>query len=168
MSAVLLAEFASETDFSAALIALRGRDIQIIEGLTPYPVAGADEPADPGPGRVTAAVAIVGFAVAGAFYLLEWWTATAAYPFDSGGRPPDSWPAFIMGPFEFGIFAAALAGFIALLIQCRLPRLHDPVFELPDIERASQDRFFLALLDAPGVQAFAAALKGATVRSASL
>jgi hypothetical protein len=168
VSDIVLAEFASEADFAAALIAVRGRGLEIVEGFTPYPVRGADEPSDPGPGRVTAAVAIAGFAVAGAFYLLEWWTATWAYPFDSGGRPPDSWPAFIMGPFEFGIFAAGLGGFVALLVQCGLPRPHDPVFELPDIERASQDRFFLALGDGPDAEAFARSLKGATVRRALL
>jgi hypothetical protein len=168
VSDIVLAEFASEADFAAALAALRERNIPVIEGFAPYPVIGADESADPGPGRVTAAVAIAGFAVAGAFYLLEWWTATSAYPFDSGGRPPDSWPAFIMGPFEFGIFAAGFAGFVALLIQCGLPRPHDPVFALPDIERASQDRFFLALARSEGVEAFAASLNGATVRRASL
>jgi len=41
------------------------------------------------------------------------------------------------------MLAAALAGFIAFLMGCGLPRLHHPVFDIAGVERATQDRFFL-------------------------
>ena len=36
-----------------------------------------------------------------------------------------------------------VAGVVALLWSCGLPRLHHPLFEIPGFERATQDRFFL-------------------------
>jgi hypothetical protein len=50
---------------------------------------------------------------------------------------------FVLVPFEVGIFAAALAGVIAFLHGCGLPRLHHPLFEISGFERATQDHFFL-------------------------
>lgn len=161
MTDAVLAAFASEADFSRALAEARREGVTVIDGYAPFLPEAGEDPGDPGPARVTAAVAVGGFAMAGAFYLLEWWTAARAYPFDSGGRPHDSWPAFIMGPFEFGVFMAGLCGFIAFLIQCGLPRPHQPLFAVEGIERATQDRFFLAL--AAGEPAEALALRmGAT------
>ena len=45
---------------------------------------------------------------------LEWYSAVFDYPIDSGGRPLNSWPAFMLLPFAIGIFGAAI---------CRLHRL---------------------------------------------
>ena len=61
----------------------------------------------------------------------------------------NSWPVFLLVPFEIGILAAGIAGFVALLWSCGLPRLHHPLFAYPGIERASQDRFFI-FIDQPG------------------
>ena len=48
------------------------------------------------------------------------------------------------------MLAAALAGFVAFLVGSGLPRLHHPVFAAHGFERASQDRFFLAVADSRG------------------
>ena len=72
-------------------------------------------------------------------------SAVIDYPYNSGGRPLDAWPAFMLVPFATGILVAAIAGFAAFLIETGLPRLHDPLFAVEGFERASQDRFVLAL-----------------------
>jgi len=82
-------------------------------------------------------------AVAAFAFALQYYSAVFAYPINSGGRPLNSWPVFLLVPFEVGIFSAALAGILAFLWSCRLPRLHDPLFAIPGFERATQDRFFL-------------------------
>ena len=69
-------------------------------------------------------------------------------PSNSGGRPLNSWPIFLLVPFEVGVLAAAVAGFAALLVLCGLPRLHHPLFDCDAIERATDDRYFL-LVRAP-------------------
>ena len=64
---------------------------------------------------------------------------------DQLGRPAaDSWPVFLLVPFEVGS-SPRLAGFVALLALCGLPRLHHPVFDWDRIERATDDRYFLLL-----------------------
>jgi len=41
------------------------------------------------------------------------------------------------------VLIASLSAFTAMLVLNRLPELHHPVFEVPEFERASIDRFFL-------------------------
>ena len=67
------------------------------------------------------------------------------YPINVGGRPHNSWPAFIVGDFEFTLLCAIAAAFFGLLAFCRLPRLYYPIFSAPEFERASVDRFFLCV-----------------------
>jgi hypothetical protein len=69
---------------------------------------------------------IAALSVAAVAYALEFWSAVYAYPIDSGGRPLNSWPIFLLVPFEVAVLAAAVAGFAALLFLCGLPCLHHP------------------------------------------
>lgn len=74
---------------------------------------------------------------------MQYWSAVIDYPINSGGRPLASWPAFVPVAFEIGILFAALAGFVAFLVEARLTRIHAPIFTFDGFERASHDRFFL-------------------------
>jgi hypothetical protein len=79
------------------------------------------------------------------------------YPLNVGGRPLDSWPAYIPSTLIVAILWAGLATLLGLLLILRLPRLHHPVFSVPGFERASEDRFFLCILgDDPLFEAGAA------------
>ena len=95
-------------------------------------------------------------------YLLQWYSAVLDYPINSGGRPLHSWPAFIPATFEMTVLGAALAAFCGMLIANGLPRLHHPVFNAPDFDLASRNRFFLCieardpLFDRDGTQRFLA------------
>ena len=46
---------------------------------------------------------------------------------------------------EMAVLGAAVFGVIAMLMGNGLPRLHHPLFDVPEFERASADRFFLLL-----------------------
>ena len=78
-------------------------------------------------------------------YGLEYYSAVINYPYNSGGRPLDAWPAFMLVPFAVGILAAAIAGFIAFLWRAGCRGCIIPLFAVDGFERASQDRFFLAV-----------------------
>ena len=94
-------------------------------------------------------VAFAGGAVGAAgAYLLQWYTAVIDYPIDAGGRPLHSWPAFIPMTFELAVLGAALAAFFGFLALNGLPRLRHPVFDAPDFDLASRDRFFLCIREA--------------------
>ena len=76
-------------------------------------------------------------------YLVQYWAEAVSYPINVGGRPYNSWPAFIVSTFEMTVLCALAAGFFAFLLGCRLPRLYHPIFAAPGFERASEDRFVL-------------------------
>jgi hypothetical protein len=98
-------------------------------------------------------MAIGGFGMAILAYAMQWYSAVVAYPIDSGGRPLNSWPIFLLVPFEVGILAAAIAGFVTFIVAGGLPRLHHRLFDYPGIERASQDRFFVLVARADDSEA---------------
>jgi hypothetical protein len=67
------------------------------------------------------------------------------YPLNVGGRPLNALPAFIPVAYESTILLAAFGAFFGMLIYNGLPRPYHSVFNTPNFERASQDRFFLAI-----------------------
>jgi hypothetical protein len=79
---------------------------------------------------------------------IQWWTNAVDYPLDVGGRPRFSLPTDVPIVFEIAILFAAFAAFFAVLFGSRLPRLHDPMFDVPGFERTSVDRFWIVISDA--------------------
>ena len=146
MRQALYVEFGDVQGLKAAVSATRAAKIEIIDAFTPFPVEGLGASLGGSrDGRRVRAFMLVGGLLAAAFaYGLELFSATTAYPFDVGGRPHNSWPTFMMFPFEFGILSAAIFGLIGLFSVTGLPRLHDRHFDIEGFDRVSQDRFALA------------------------
>ena len=143
MSTPLLAEFETPDALLDGYRRARAEGHRALDAFTPFPLEDLSEAFGPPPRLIRPVMALAGFGAAGAMYLLQWWSAVHAYPLNSGGRPLHSWPVFLLVPFEFGILAAAIAGFVSFLAACGLPRLHHALFTMPQFERASQDRFLL-------------------------
>ena len=146
-ASIVIAEFAGADALGDAARRARSGGFQPVDALTPCLVEGLDETLGIDPSPIRRPMLIGALAVGAALYSLEAWSAVFAYPFDSGGRPLLSWQVFLLAPIEVGALAAALAGFIALLFLCGLPRLNHPVFDWDPIERAGVDRYFLLLAE---------------------
>jgi Protein of unknown function (DUF3341) len=149
MTAWLLAEFAESKRIIDAARRAGAAELRPVDAFTPFPVEGLNEFLHVRADRIRPVMFIAGMAAAVLVYGLEYYSAVINYPYNSGGRPLDAWPAFMLVPFAVGILAAAIAGFIAFLLACRLPRLHHSLFAVDQFEHASQDRFFLAV-ERPG------------------
>lgn len=158
ISAVVATFDSPEATTLAAQEATR-RGFEVLDAFTPFALegVGGDPPHRRSIGWSALAGGLVG---SGVTYFLEGLSAGVAYPFDSGDRPHQSWPVFLIAPFEIGVLFAGVFGFIAFLLSTGLPRLNHPFFDLEESDRVSHDRFMLAFA-APGDEDKARSLRAA-------
>lgn len=141
----LLAEFGSDKEILAATRAAYDRGFRKMDAFAPFPVEGLAVAL----GRKRTAVPVIVFA-GGAVgclggYFMQWFAGAIAYPLNIGGRPFNSWPAYIPITFELTILCAAFAAIIGMLALNRLPLPYHPLFHASRFERASSDKFFLCI-----------------------
>lgn len=145
---LVLAEFGTSERLLAAIRHLRQAGYARLDAFAPFALEGLHEALGGRPSRVRLVMLAGGVLGAGGAYLVEWLSAVMLYPFNTGSRPLHSWGVFLLVPFEVGVLAASLAGFVTFLWRGGLTSLHHPIFAVPGFERASRDRFFLAVEDA--------------------
>jgi hypothetical protein len=76
---------------------------------------------------------------------LQVFSNALSYPLNIGGRPMWSWPNFIPITFEATVLTCAWTGGIMMFAINGLPAPYHPVFDAPNFDRASTDRFFLCI-----------------------
>ena len=140
----IIGEFATAEAVRNAAERLRQSGYRAFEAYTPYPVEGLDRIVDPGSKRFLPLLMFAGAIVgAGGGYLIQYWDEALSYPINVGGRPYDSWPAFLVGALELMLLVTVAAGFFGMLAASRLPKLYHPLFDARAFERASIDRFVI-------------------------
>jgi Alternative complex III, ActD subunit len=166
----LLAEFDTPTHLVEAANRTREAGYKKIDAYSPFPVEGLAE-AIGFHHDLVPLITLIGGIIGGATgYLMQWWISAVSYPTNVGGRPHNSWPAFIVITFELTILFAAISAVLGMLALNGLPMPYHPVFNVPRFAFATKDRFFLivfasdAKYDAAGTRQF---LEGLGPRSLS-
>ena len=141
----LLAEFDNPTALVAATHRAAEEGYRRMDAYSPFPVEELGDLLRPRPTALPLFVLIGGLVGCAIGYGLQYWAAVIAYPINVGGRPNNSWPAFIPPTFEMTILVAALTAVLAMLGLNHLPQPYHPLFGVPRFARATRDRFFLCI-----------------------
>ena len=113
----VLAEFRSADRLLEAIRRTRQAGYHGLDAFAPFPVEGLHEALGRRPtrARVIMLVAAVALMVIG--FGIQWLSAVYLYPFNSGGRPFNSWQVFVIAPYYVAILAATVAGILVLIVR---------------------------------------------------
>jgi Alternative complex III, ActD subunit len=142
----LMAEFGEADKLLDATRRTHEAGYSRIDAYTPFPVEGLAEAMGSHKTFVPLFTLIGGLIGCAGGFFLQYWPNVIGYPLDIGGKPYDSWPAFIPITFEMTILFAALSCAIGMLALNGFPSPYHPVFNAPGFERATRDRFFLCIM----------------------
>ena len=131
MTGHLLAAFENEEDVVAAARQAAESGHPAVDVLCHKPIEGITDYLAPPPGKppIGWIMVIAAFAGAAGGYFIQWFSSVFDYPIDSGGRPLNSWPAFLMVPYEAAILLAGVVGVLSWLWLCGLPKLFHPLYD---------------------------------------
>lgn len=141
----LAAEFHTAAQLLEATRASRSQGYRRMDAYSPLPVEGLTEALGLRPTRLPQLVLAGGVAGALLGFGLQYYLTVVDYPLNVGGRPLNSWPAFMPVSFELGILFAALTAFVGMLVRNRQLEFYHPIFNAPSFQYGSQDRFFLCI-----------------------
>jgi Alternative complex III, ActD subunit len=139
----LMAEFDSPEKLIRACDEATKAGYKRLGAYTPYPMEEVWEAI--GHHRSKLPLIVLGGGLAGALggFFFQYWASVQAYPMNIGGRPFNSWVAFIVPAFETTILFAAFAAVLGMFFLNGLPQPYHPAFNVPRFAQASRDRYFL-------------------------
>jgi len=156
----LLAEFDSPSAIVSAARKARDAGYEKLDAYTPYPIHELDAALKLPRTILPWLVFFGGLTGLLAGLALEYWTSVVDYPLNIGGRPLASWPSFVVPAYETTILFASITAVVGMIALNGLPMPYHPVFNAPNFNNATADRFFLCIetkdakFDAAGTRQF--------------
>lgn len=141
----LMAEFENADDLVEATRRAHAEGYREIDAYSPFPVEGLFDFVHEHRGRLPRVVLIGGIIGCLVGFFMQYYAAVIDYPWNVGGRPFNSWPAFIPITFELTILFAAFTAVLAMFALNGLPQPYHPVFNVSRFALATRDRFFLCI-----------------------
>jgi hypothetical protein len=141
----VIGEFRTPQELVHAIENVRAAGYTKLDAYTPYPIEEVWEAIGHHKSPVPLIVLLGGMFGGLSGFFLQYWVSAIEYPLNVGGRPFNSWPAFIPVTFECTILGAVLAAVAGVFILNGLPEPYHPVFNVRRFAFASRDRYFLCI-----------------------
>lgn len=140
----ILAQFEDADQLLDAARTARREGYRRMEAYSPYPIQELDNLI---PGWSALPAMVLGAGIAGGLvgFYMQYFLAAYLYPTNIGGRPLNSWPAYVVITFEMVVLFAVCAVFGGTLFFLGFPALYHPLFRVPAFKRVTSDGFFLCI-----------------------